>query len=171
MTEIENWRDIEGYEGFYQVSNMGRVKSLGRWVNTKGDSVKFNKERILKPVKDKDGYLIVGLNKGGSKKMHKVHRLVLNAFIPNPNNLPEVNHIDEDKTNNRVSNLEWMTSKDNTRYSQAVAVNQYTLDGKFIRRWECMVDIQYQLGFNHGYICHCCKGKYNSAYGFIWRYA
>ena len=157
----EEWRDIDEYEGLYQISNLGRVKSL-----------KFGKEKILKPEKDRYGYLLIGLyKKAGERKHYSVHRLVANAFIPNPNNLPEVNHIDEDKTNNRVSNLEWMTSKENTRYSQAVAVNQYTLDDRFIRTWDCMNEIHIQLGYITGNICSCCQGKLKSSYGFKWFYS
>ena len=160
MTNIEEWRDIEGYEGFYQISNLGRAKSL-----------KFGKERILKPRKERNGYLCVGLYEDGKVKNHKIHRLVANAFLPNISNLSEVNHIDEDKTNNKVDNLEWCDRIYNVRYSQAVAVNQYTLDGKFIRTWDCIIEVQYQLGFNNGNIINCCQGKRKSAGGFIWRYA
>lgn len=171
MREIEEWRDIEGYGGLYLVSSFGRVKSLGRWVNAKSDSVKFIKERILQPGKTTWGYLQVGLWKDGKQKIYKVHKLVANAFIPNPDNLETINHINEDKTDNRVENLEWMTNKDNKRYSSAVAVNQFTLSGEFIKTWDCIREIGYHLGFSYGNICLCCKGKRNSAYGFIWRYA
>ena len=160
MREIEEWRDIEGYEGLYLVSSLGRVKSFC-----------FGKERILKPLKHNCGYLQVRLYNDGKGKIHTVHRLVANAFIPNPENLPEVNHIDEDKTNNRVSNLEWMDSKDNIRYSKAISVNQFTLDGRFIRTWDCIMEVEYQLGFNNSNIVKCCQGKRKYAYGFIWRYA
>ena len=87
----EQFRNITGYEGLYEVSNLGNVRSL-----------KYGKTRVLKPAKDKDGYLYTNLNKDGKGKWHKIHRLVAQAFIKNPNNLPEVNHIDEDKTNNRA---------------------------------------------------------------------
>ena len=160
MREIEEWRDIEGYERIYQISSLGRVKSL-----------KFGKERILKPGKERNGYLRVCLSKDRKLKWYYVHVLVLSAFIPNIENLKTVNHINEDKTDNRVDNLEWMTSKDNVRYSQAVAVNQFTLDGRFIRTWSCIREIEYQTGFSNGHIVKCCKGKHKSAYGFIWRYA
>lgn len=160
MREIEEWRDIKGFEGLYQVSSLGRVKSL-----------KFGRERILTPYKQKDGYLRIYLCKEGEMKRYLVHRLVANAFIPNPNNLETINHINEIKTDNRVDNLEWMTQKDNKRYSSAVAVNQFTLDGKFIRRWDCLMEVYYQLGFSYGNICCCCKGKKKSAYGFLWKYA
>lgn len=162
MREIEEWRDIKGFEGLYQVSSLGRVKSL-----------KFGRERILTPVKTINGYLRVGLNKDGKRDFYTIHRLVANAFIPNPNNLETVNHINEIKTDNRVSNLEWMTMRDNKAYSTAIPVNQYTLDGKFIRRWDCLMDIERQLGYYQSHISKCCRGipKYKSAYGFLWKYA
>ena len=104
----EVWRDIEGYEGLYQVSNMRRVKSL--------NYRRSGKERILKRLKNKWGYLFVHLQKDGKQKGCKLHRLVAQAFIPNPENLPEVNHKDEDKNNNTVDNLEWCTRKYNCNY-------------------------------------------------------
>ena len=110
MEEI--WKDIEGYEGLYQVSNFGNIRSL----ETIAPSGKFVKQIIRKQSKDKDGYCIIGLNKNKSQKTYKVHRLVAKSFIDNPNNLPEINHKDEDKTNNKVSNLEWCNSKYNLTY-------------------------------------------------------
>ena len=101
----EQWRPIEGYEGLYEVSNLGRVKSL-----------KCGRERILKPQMKKKGYLQVGLRKEGKYKMFKVHRLVAQAFIPNPEGLPQINHKDENPSNNRVENLEWCDSKYNNNY-------------------------------------------------------
>ena len=106
MTEI--WKDIKGYEGLYQVSNMGRVKSFN-YKNT-------GKEGILNGSKNKRGYKIVHLCKNGKANHYLVHRLVAIVFIPNPNNYPEVNHIDENKTNNYVDNLEWCDGKYNLNY-------------------------------------------------------
>lgn len=106
MQEI--WRDIEGYEGLYQVSNMRRVKSLGNEFS--------RKEKILKPRKSKDGYLQLQLHKEGECKDYRVHRLVGQAFLENPEELPEINHKDEDKINNCVENLEWCSSKYNKNY-------------------------------------------------------
>lgn len=103
MDEI--FRPIEGYEGLYEVSNLGKVRSIG-----------YRKERILKPVIDIGGYSTVHLVKEGKLKWFKVHRLVAQAFIPNTEGLPQINHIDEDKTNNRVDNLEWCTGSYNIRY-------------------------------------------------------
>ena len=101
----EYWKPVVGYEGLYEVSNLGRVKSL-----------KFGKERILKPQKDTSGYLCVTLCKNNNQCQFKVHRLVAEAFIPNPNNLPQTNHKDECKTNNIASNLEWCDRKYNVNY-------------------------------------------------------
>ena len=112
----EIWRPIEGYEGLYEVSNTGRVKSLNRYVKGKGESYSLQKGRVLSPGKDKNGYLFVILTCNGKRKMFLVHRLIAQTFILNPDNLPQVNHKDEDKSNNRVENLEWCTAKYNNNY-------------------------------------------------------
>lgn len=113
---IEEWREIEGYEGLYQVSNIGKVKSLSRIAIDRRGIPHYVNERILKQTFDKDGYCLVGLHKDGKIKSGKVHRLVASAFVDNPHNLPEVNHKDENKSNNNVDNLEWCTSKYNINY-------------------------------------------------------
>lgn len=109
----EEWRDIAGYEGLYQVSNLGNVKSLG---NGKARNPNWCKEHILKNQLTRYGYLKVPLSKNGKVKNYLVHRLVGKVFIPNPDNLPQVNHKDECKTNNCVDNLEWCTPKYNLNY-------------------------------------------------------
>ena len=101
----EIWKDIQGYEGMYQVSSHGRVRSF-----------KWNRCKILKTRKDKKGYIVVTLTKHSKNYVPKVHRLVAIAFIPNPNNLPQVNHKDEDKSNNNIDNLEWCTNEYNRNY-------------------------------------------------------
>lgn len=112
----EVWRDIKGYEGIYQVSNLGRVKSLKRYsVNNTN-----TKDRILKPSLNRKGYLRISLSKNGIQSNKTIHRLVAQSFIPNPENKPQVNHIDEDKTNNKVYNLEWMTNKENRNHGTAI---------------------------------------------------
>ena len=114
MEEI--WKDIVGYEGLYQVSNFGRVKSLAKYKNGNGGSKFWRKERILKPANTGRGYLMVVLIKEKKRTTYILHRLVAQAFIPNPNNLPQINHKDENKTNNVVSNLEWCDNKYNSNY-------------------------------------------------------
>ena len=167
----EIWRDIEGYEGLYQVSDQGRVKSLER----KGR----RKERVLKPGLDKDGYLFVNLWAGGKQKNHKVHRLVCQAFHENPGNKPQVNHINEIKTDNRASNLEWCTYAENNNHgtrnervakAQSRPVAQYAQDGELIKIWPSTREAERQTGFRHGYIGQSANGKRKQAYGFIWRY-
>lgn len=109
------WKDIKGFEGLYQISNTGDVKSLARYKNHYSKKV-YVPECIRKPGKDKNGYLIIPLNLKGKKYMRKIHRLVAEAFIPNPDNKPVVDHIDCDVTNNNVSNLRWATIKENNKY-------------------------------------------------------
>lgn len=169
---IEIWKDIENYEGLYRISSWGRVKSL-----------RYGKERILKPA-NVDGYLRVCLYKDGEPKWFKIHRLVAEAFLDNPDNLPEVNHKDEDKSNNNVNNLEFCSRQYNVNYgtghqrsnetqtngSKSKIVLQYNMDGVLIAEYPSIMEVQRQLGFNQGYICHCCNGRFNKAYGFIWHY-
>lgn len=170
MNEI--WRDISSYEGLYQVSNLGNVKSL--------NYLRTGNERMLKPVKNRYGYLLVNLCKNGKTRLFKVHRLVAKAFIPNTNNKSDVNHKDENKANNCVDNLEWTTRKENINYgthnermskSKSKAVIQYSLDGEFIRKWPSATQIKIELGFSQSHISDCCKGKQKTAYGYIWKYA
>lgn len=111
MKVTEIWKNINGWENMYQVSNLGRVKSL--------NYNRTNKEQIVKPYQRKDGYIQVCLCKNSKITTYKLHRLVAQAFIPNPNRLPEINHIDEDKTNNCADNLEWCNSKYNKNYRYA----------------------------------------------------
>ena len=164
MEEI--WKDIKGFEGLYQVSNMGRVKSV-------------RKNIILKNQIARKGYERVILCINNSPKNYFVHRLVANAFIPNPDNLPQVNHKDENKLNNRVENLEWCTQKYNVNYgtgiakrarSQSKKVLQFKTDGTFIKEWKSTKDVQRNLGFDNSHISKCCRGKYTYAYGYIWKY-
>lgn len=164
--DIEIWKDIEGYEGLYQVSNTGKVRSLN--YNRTG------RVQELRLVRDKDGYFMVHLCKNGEGKHHLVHRLVAQAFIPNPDNLPVINHKDEVKTNNRVENLEWCTIKYNNEYSGVYwsrrPVFQYTKEGVFVAEYESSNEASRQTGVNQGNISNCCFGIRKSAGGFIWRF-
>lgn len=186
MREI--WKDIvyDGvtYEG-YQVSNLGRVKSLN-YRNT-------NKEGVLRTTKSKLGYLRVHLSKDGKGKMFSVHRLVAEAFITNPLYLPQVNHKDENKENNYAGtpendyidgNLEWCDSKYNINYGNrnnkvseklkiykpSKPVLQYSLYGEFIREWVSAHEIQRKLGYNRAGVRQCCIGKIKTYKGYIWKY-
>lgn len=179
MKEI--WKDVIGYEELYQVSNLGKVRSFPR----KGTHTK--KINLLKPSKNKKGYLQVSLSKNKNRKTISIHRLVAQTFIDNPNNLPQVNHIDGNKLNNCVDNLEWCTNEYNMKESiklglrknsykygknhcRSVVVNQYSLDGYFIKQWYCVKDIERELKFDNRNICACCRKKRPTAYGYIWEY-
>ena len=169
MDEKEIWLPVVGYEGLYEVSNLGNVKSL-----------KFGKTRVLKPVFTSVGYLQVGLWKNRKRQMKQVHRLVAEAFIPNQKALPQVNHKDECKTNNAVSNLEWCTCKYNinhgTRNARVAAakskpVQQLSFDGSLITTWPSTHEAWRQTGVKQGNICSCCNGKLHSTGGYKWQYA
>lgn len=115
---MEIWKDVKGYEGRYQVSDLGRVKGIPRMAWSGRVFYKL-KEKILKPGKNSEGYLVVVLCDGKTTKTNKVHRLVAKAFIDNPNNNPVVNHKDSNKTNNCLENLEWCTHSENSMYVPA----------------------------------------------------
>lgn len=117
---MEIWKDIKGYEGIYQVSNLGRVKSLPRIVICSNGCKKNYKSKILKSKFEKDGYLRIGLTKFSKETKKYIHRLVAETFVPNPNNYSEVNHIDENKSNNKAINLEWCTRKYNMNYGNRI---------------------------------------------------
>ena len=159
----EFWKDIEGYEGIYQVSNLGRVKRV-----TTG--------RILKGCKDRGGYLVVSLSKNGMYKTHKIHRLVAQAFIPNQENKPDVNHIDEDKANNLYSNLEWVTAKENNNHGTRIERTSHKIKAIDIVNGEyniyCSIrDCSRKLGLSQGNICQCLKGRRKQTGGYIFEYA
>lgn len=175
---IEIWKPIEGYEGLYEVSNLGRVRSTGN-CNAKGYKGKI---KILKPSKQGNGYLIVSLCKDNKKRTKLVHRLVGFAFIPNdnPKYKNTINHINEDKTDNRACNLEWCSQQYNNTYNnrnwkaaakRGVKVNQFTLNGKFIKEWPSQAEIERTLHLRQSDISACCTGKQKTAFGFIWKYA
>ena len=152
----EIWKEIDGFEGRYSVSTKGNIKNL-------------KNGRILAERYDGAGYKAVILN----GKNYNVHRLVALAFLDNPHNLPQVNHIDEDKLNNDVSNLEWVSIEDNIRHSihnQSCKVRQLDKDGNLIRVWDSIHQINRELGYARQPITKVCKGRQRDAYGYIWRY-
>ena len=173
----EIWIDIEGYEGLYQVSNFGRVKSLG--------NDKSRREKILKTYIDGTRHLRVNLSKNGVEKQYYIHQLVAQHFMPNPDNKPELHHIDHNPENNRVDNLVWLTHEEHkaehpevyeacgkaAKKTNSKHINQFTLDGLFLRALYSSHDIQRELGYYQQNIIQCCKGKLKTAYGFKWKYA
>lgn len=154
----EQWRSIKEFEN-YLVSNKGRI------MNGKTG-------RILRPASDRYGYEKVNLYNNGKSKPLRVHRLVAQAFIDNPNDHETINHIDENKHNNCVENLEWMSVGDNIRYSQAKPVEQYDLEsGRLICTYSSLSDCCKMTGFDQSAISRACRGMYKRAYNYIWKYA
>lgn len=167
LLEGEEWRPIKDYEGLYEVSNFGRVKSLcaGRWKST----------MLRKPRPTRNGYMAVMLKKSGKVRLITIHRLVAIAFLDNPDGLQEVNHKDEDKTNNHVDNLEWCTRKYNQNYNEHYkiyykSVIQLTKDGTEVGRYESLKAAQEATGIPSSYISGVLSGRRRTTGGFRWQY-
>lgn len=175
MKEI--WKDVVGYEGLYLVSNLGNVRSL-------------KSGKILKPTYTRTGYAIVWLYgkehlNGRTGKAFSVHKIVANAFCIKGVLDCEVNHINEDKSDNRACNLEWCTHKENSSYGtrgerignankngkKSKPIVQLTLDGKFVAQYPSLAEIKRSTGFNHKNICRLLKGYGETSYGYKWQYA
>ncbi len=163
---MEIYKNIENYENLYQVTSYGRVYSL-------------ISKNFLKPKKNKGGYLCVGLCKNGKQKWYYLHRLVATAFIPNPLNLPEVNHKSEVKSENRVENLEWCDCKYNINYGTArermaeklsKPILQFTKEGKFVKEYPSTWEAARQTKIDQSSISKCCNSKLHSAGNYLWRY-
>lgn len=176
---IEIWKDIKGYEGMYQVSNFGNVKAVERTKYIKhwtGSIAKHTyPEHLLTFKKIKNKYPQVNLYDGSRIRTATVHRLVAETFIPNPDNLPCVNHKDENTTNNRVDNLEWCTWEYNNNYGNHIncrchPIEQYDLNGNLIRSYKSIRSVCRELNLPKNGILNCCKGLKQSAYGFVWKY-
>ena len=176
----EIWKPVVGYEGLYECSNMGRVKSVDRYVSHiyEGE-YQFIKGRIRKTKLNNGGYEMLSLFRDGKEKTCLVHRIIAEAFLSNPYNLPEVNHKDECKTNNFVENLEWCDREYNLYYGtrrqrqaekEMVPVIQYTKDGMLIKKWDSMQSVMDDLGINRGNISNCCSGRCKSVGGYKWKY-
>ena len=183
---MENWKDIKGYEGFYQVSNLGRVRSLERDIYCSNGAVHHLKEKILAPFLDKDGYQTVSLYLNGKDKTIFVHRLVAEAFIPNPENKSQINHKNEVKNNNVVENLEWCTASYNINYGTRTERSvqnrrSYKLGNhprakvvfcvELNKKFDCITSAQEELGIDQSAIVKVCKGRQKTAGGFHWKYA
>ena len=156
---MEEWRDIKGYEGYYQISNLGRAKSLPRDVG----SNRCKKEIIMKTSLDKDGYENLVLRKDGKQKHFRVNRLVAEAFLENPNNYPQVNHKDEDKTNNNVNNLEWCSPKYNINYgSRTEKASRKVICVTTGKTFKSIAEASKYYNLKGNHISACCKGKLKS---------
>ena len=163
MNEV--WKAVKGYEGLYEISNTGKVKSL-------------IKERLLKPWEHKKGYLVVKLTKDKSHKEFKIHRLVAQAFIPNIDNKEQVNHIDGNKHNNYVENLEWCNDAENRMHAyknglrkmeELIEVEMVSIDGNFIDKFPSISEASRRTGINIGNISRCCNGGCKTAGGYIFK--
>lgn len=191
---MEIWKDIKGYEGLYQVSNYGRVRSLDRIVQF-GKQKRIAKGKIIRlhHIK-KPNYtqICVSLYKNRQGKNFIVARLVAEAFIPNPEGKPCIDHINTDPTDNRVGNLRWVTHKENSNNPKTIhkmkkafkgktglkgdknnrskKVLQFDLQGIFIREWNCTHQIEEEIGLTHTQVSRCCRGKYKTSGGFVWKF-
>lgn len=184
LLKNEEFRDIKGYEGLYQVSNYGRVKRI-LFIN---NHIKKTKEKMLSCLKcsnNKNYYIAFVLSKNGKEKRYYAHRLVAQAFIPNLNNSPQINHKDGNKQNNRVDNLEWCDGFYNQQHAIKTGLRkiktgkdcknikpilQYDKNKNFIAKWEYIKQASDILNIPAPNICDCCKGKIKSAGGYIWKY-
>ena len=183
----EVWADIKEYEGFYQVSSFGMVRSLDRWIEYINGRSAFTRGKLINGFLKQNGYRSVDLSKGGKSKKYHVHRLVAEAFIPNddPENKIEVNHKDENKSNNYVENLCWCTSSENKQWgtlparrsashknhpSMSKPVAQYDTDGNLISTYASAKEAERQTGFFATTIIRTCRGKTLTCGGYRWKY-
>ena len=179
---MEIWKDVKGYEGLYQVSNMGNVRSLDRVLPNGDNSHMLYKGQILKQRIGRNGYMRVLL----CGKDYYTHRLVAEAFIDNNNNLPQVNHKDEDKSNNHVDNLEWCTHEYNIRYGtnrarashklKGVMINnkpimQFEKNGELVNEFVSASEASEKTKIDNSSICKVANGKLKTAGGFLWRWS
>ena len=165
------WKDVPGFEGYYQASNVGSmVRSVDRYVNSKHNSVRLVRGKVLKPHLDKDGYPRLSLKVAQKSFMKHVYTLVTQAWVPNPKHYTTINHIDEDKTNCNAANLEWCDVSYNNSYgSRLRKVSQYTQDGVLLKTYPSITDASKQTGLSCQAICSCTKGKLKTAGGYKWK--
>lgn len=175
----EEWRAVQGYSGLYEVSDLGRIRSLPREIKTYNGGKWTRPGKIIKPITNKDGYQQVHICKDGKQTTRKVHQLVALAFLENPDGFLEVNHKNENKADNRAANLEWCSREYNINYGTArkrtgIAngrpVIQYSLNGEKIQEFYSSYEAQRRLGVIEQSINLCCLGRRQQAGGFRWKY-
>lgn len=193
MEEI--WKDVVGYEGLYQVSNTGRLVRKER-LDSNGRFLS-QQEKVIHKIYGTGYYGTAIVDGKGNSKNVLIHRLVAMAFIPNPNNYPQIDHIDGNKSNNRVENLRWCTAKQNINFPMSLAnrsrvlkvaqnkpeaikhkiaashkkaIVQYDMNGNFIKEWSSLHEVGRECGFNISNISACANGRKASAYGYIWKH-
>lgn len=173
------WLPYKEFPEYFEVSNTGLVKSVTRILVYSDGRSRVSKGKVLKPKIDKDGYLFVGLRINRKRYWRRLHRMVADTFIPNPNNKPQVNHIDCNVSNNHVNNLEWCTAQENIRYAvskgakygsyQSRKINQLTKEGEFVRTWNGISEAVKE-GYSE-YISLALRKKYSISGGYRWEYA
>ena len=188
MQEI--WKNIKGFENYYQISTFGRIRSLTRKVNT-FHGIRIVKGQILKPLKTRNGYYRIDLRLKQKHNYFLIHRLVAKTFLPNPNNFPCINHKDNNPLNNNVNNLEWCTQSYNVKYSyingnakptsgcfkkgnipyNLKKVSQYDKEGNLIRTYNSVKLAAISMGRTPSSIFNCLAGRTKYSAGYIWRYA
>jgi hypothetical protein len=176
----ETWKDIENYVGYYQISNIGRVKSLARVIKRNDNIIKTVRKRILRVGKNPNGYYLVVLSKKNKHKPILVARLVAKTFIPNLLNKPCVNHINGIKTDNRLENLEWVTYSENNQHAFDTGLKNsktiekkvlmLSLDNEPLLWFDSMTEASKMCEINLGNIVQCCKGKRKTAGKYKWKY-
>lgn len=169
------WEDAKGYEEYLKVSNLGNVIRKNRtWITGKSTKRTYQSKIINPSIMN--GYCYVSV----CRKQVLLHRIIANTFLQNINNLPQVNHINGIKTDNRVENLEWLSAGDNQRHAFKLGLKkttkklnklifQYDLSGNFVKKWECITDA-HRKGFERSAIIRCAKGKQLTSYGYLWKY-
>ena len=176
---MEVWKSVPGYEGFYEVSSLGMVRSLPHPIRKRRGNfivTEMYEGKILKQYANHKGYLMVRMYKNGLSHDFPVHHLVLLSFVPNPENLPQVNHKDEDKKNNRVENLEWCTNDYNRVYGSGrlrstKPIFQFSRTMELIRKYESTISASRETGITASNINACLKNRRPTAGGFVWQYA
>ena len=181
--KVEIWQDVKGFEGFYQVSNLGRIKSLDRIIQQHHRNQRnvehIYKGKILKGNINKNGYIIVDLHKKGKIKKFLLHRLIAETFIPKVKGKNIINHKDNNPTNNQVNNLEWCTQSENIKYAYEFGnkkaphqkrIIQFDRNNNFICEWESQTQIERVLGIKQANISKVCLGKRSQAGGYLWEY-